>query len=104
MILSVAKGVEDAGAAKKLCAQALSPGAERKQLLDQSSHGAIAEAPGRLAFAAIEGKQKMIYPADLEVSVVQTHGNAGTENRRYGGALGGNEDLPGMKIKSCPLS
>ena len=70
MILSVEKGVEDAGAAKKLCPQALSPGAERKQLLDQSFHGAIAEAPHRLAFAAIEGKQKMIYPADLEVSVV----------------------------------
>ena len=104
MILSVAKGVEDAGAAKKLCPQALSPGAERKQLLDQSFHGAIAEAPHRLAFAAIEGKQKMVYPTDLEVSVVQTHGNAGAENRRHGGAFGGNKDLPGMKIKFCPLS
>ena len=33
------------------------------------------------------------------MSVVQTHGNAGAENRRHGGAFGGNEDLPGMKMR-----
>ena len=63
----------------------------------------IAEAL-RLALAAIERKQKMVHPADFDVRVVQTYGNAGAENRRHGGPFRGNKDLPGMKINFRPLA